>query len=86
MLQLLAYMDFFRSAEETYLEQTEPFSTLKIMILKKYSLQAIVQFSNGNNILETPASNIGGIRWTSTCASSTHLNRSVWKKESQAPL
>jgi hypothetical protein len=56
------------------------------MILKKYSLQAIVQFSNGNNILETPASNIGGIRWTTTCASSTHLNRSVWKKESQAPL
>jgi hypothetical protein len=37
-------MCFFNSAEQDYLEQNEPFFTLKTMISRKYSFQTLTQF------------------------------------------
>jgi hypothetical protein len=37
--------------------KNEPFSTLKIMIFRKYTFQKLTQFSLRNNALDVPASN-----------------------------
>jgi hypothetical protein len=62
-------------AEFAYLEQTEPISTFKILSCRKYSFQKLTQFSQGNNVLENPASNTDGFLSRHTCISSTQLNR-----------
>jgi hypothetical protein len=43
------------------LEQNEPFSTLKILICRKYSFLKLTQFSQENNIMDVPASNTDGL-------------------------
>jgi hypothetical protein len=48
-------MSFFNSAEYTYPEKTEPVSTLKTMICRKYSLQKQTQFSQVNKVLDGPS-------------------------------
>jgi hypothetical protein len=45
-------MFFFTLAEKTYLEQTEPISTLKTMIYRNVSFQKLTQLSLGNNVLD----------------------------------
>jgi hypothetical protein len=51
---------FFHLDEWAYLEQNEPFSTVKTMVFRKYSFQKLTQYSQGMNILDAPAYNIGG--------------------------
>jgi hypothetical protein len=53
-------MCFFNSAELSYLEQTEPISTLKYLSGSMYSTQKLTQFSQGYNVLDSPASNTDG--------------------------
>jgi hypothetical protein len=53
-------MYFFNSAEKVYLEQNEPFLTLKTMILWKYSFQKLTQLTHGNNVLDDLSSNTDG--------------------------
>jgi hypothetical protein len=38
----------------------KPISTLKTIISRKHSFQKLTQFSRGNNVLDTPASNMDG--------------------------
>jgi hypothetical protein len=45
-------MCFFPLAEQAYLEQNDPFSTLKILICRKCSFQKQTQFSQGNSLLD----------------------------------
>jgi hypothetical protein len=57
------------------LEQTEPISTLKTVICRKYSFQKFTQFLLGNNVLDPNASNTDDFLWRDTCVSSSQLNR-----------
>jgi hypothetical protein len=75
-------MCFFKSAEQAYLKQREPIPTLKNLSCKMYSFQKLTQFSQGNNVLDAPASKTDCFLSRDTCVSSTHLNRSVWNKMS----
>jgi hypothetical protein len=68
------------------LEQNEPFSTLKILICRKYSFEQQNQFSLGFNVLDAEPSNIHGFLWRDRNVSSTQLNRHIWSKESLSPL
>jgi hypothetical protein len=54
------YTCFFNLAEEAYLEKNELFSTLKTTICRKYSFQKLPQMSQGNNVLDAPASYTDG--------------------------
>jgi hypothetical protein len=40
------------------------------------------QFSQGNNILDSPAFNMIGLLWTDICVSSNQQNRPIWNKHS----
>jgi hypothetical protein len=46
----------------------------------KYSFQKLMQFSQGNNVLEVPASNTGSVLSRDTFISSTQGYKPVWKK------
>jgi hypothetical protein len=52
---------------------------------RKYSFPKLTQFSQGENALDSPASNIDGILYRDKCVSSTYLNRSIWSKQSLSP-
>jgi hypothetical protein len=82
MVFFKGFICFFNLAEEAYLEQNEPFSTLKTMICRKYSFQKQTQFSQGNNVLDATASNIDGFLWRGSCVFSIQLNRPIWSKQS----
>jgi hypothetical protein len=45
----------------------KPFSSLKILICRKYSFQKLTQFSQGSNVRGDVASNIDGFLWRDTC-------------------
>jgi hypothetical protein len=62
--------------------QSEPFSTQKIMICKKYYLQKLTQFYQESNVLHAAVSNRDGFLWTDAVVSSTQLNRPIWVQES----
>jgi hypothetical protein len=47
---------FLHLAVHVSLEQHETFSTLKTLICRKYSFQKNMQFSQGNNVQDDPAS------------------------------
>jgi hypothetical protein len=49
------YMFFFNLAEYAYLEQNEPFSTLKILIYRKHSFQKLTRFSHKITVLHASA-------------------------------
>jgi hypothetical protein len=70
-------MCFFNSAEWADLEYSECISTLRNLSCSKYSFQKIIQFSQGNNVLDAPASNIDGFISGDTCVSSTFLDRPI---------
>jgi hypothetical protein len=46
----------------------EPFSTLKILMCRKYSFQKRTKFSQGENVLSTAGSTIDGFLWRVICA------------------
>jgi hypothetical protein len=79
------YLCFFNFAEYDYLEQNEPFSTMKILIFRKYFFQKITQFSQGNNMLGAAVSNIDGFLWIDTSVSSCQLNSPICIKQSLSP-
>jgi hypothetical protein len=60
-------MGFFNPAEQPYLEQTEPNSTLKNLSCRNYSSQKQTQLSKGQNELHTPASNTDVFLSRDTC-------------------
>jgi hypothetical protein len=78
-------MSFFNSAEYAYFEQSEDFSPLKTLNGKQYSFLKLNKFSQGNNVLDAPASNVDSFLSRDTCVSSTQLNRSIWNKLSISP-
>jgi hypothetical protein len=59
--------------EYTFLEQNEPFSTLKMLIGIMSSFQKLTQFSQGSNVLDAEAYDIECFFWRDTCVSSTQL-------------
>jgi hypothetical protein len=59
-------MCFYNTTEYTYLPGTEPFSILKSKLCRKYFLQKLHQFSQGNHVLDAASSNIGGFHWRDT--------------------
>jgi hypothetical protein len=63
-------MNFFNLSEYTYLEENEHFSTLKTLICRMYSCQKLTQFSQGNNVVDAPASDRDGSLSKDTCISS----------------
>jgi hypothetical protein len=65
---------FSNSAEYTCLEPKEPNSTFKSLVAEKDSFQTKSQFSLGNNVLESAASDIDVFLRRGTCVSSTQLN------------
>jgi hypothetical protein len=60
MVLLERFICFFNLAEESYLEQKEPVSTLKHLNFRRCSFQKVAQFPQGNNMLDAVASNIDG--------------------------
>jgi hypothetical protein len=67
-------MCFFNSAQLAYLEQIEHFFPLKTLLGRQYSFQKLTQFSQGNNMLDGPPSNIDGFLSRDTYVSSTQMN------------
>jgi hypothetical protein len=55
--------------EQAYLEENDPFHTLKTMTCRKYSIQNLIPFSQGNNAVNAAASDICGFLWIDTCVS-----------------
>jgi hypothetical protein len=78
-------MYFFNFAEQEYLEQTEPISTLKTVIWRKYFVHKLSHFSQGNNALDAPAANIDDFPCAEKCFSSNQLNRPICSKQSLSP-
>jgi hypothetical protein len=64
------YMCLVNSPEYAYLDQNEPFPTLKVMISRKYSFQKLTQFSQENNVLDASPLNTDGVHSRGTCISS----------------
>jgi hypothetical protein len=60
-------MSMFNSAEQAYLEQNKHFSPLKMLISRQYYFQRLTQFSQGNNVLDAPLSNVDGFLLRDTC-------------------
>jgi hypothetical protein len=50
------------------------------------TFEKLPQFSQGNNELDTVASNIDGFSWRDTGVSSTHLNKPILSKHSVSPF
>jgi hypothetical protein len=73
------------SPEQVYIKQTEPISTLKHLRCRKFSIQKLTQFSQGNNVLHAAASNPDGFLGRDTCVTSTQPNRPVLNKMSISP-
>jgi hypothetical protein len=63
------------------MEQRQPVSTLKSLSCRKYSFQKLTQFSEGNNVLDAPASNTNGFLLRDASVSSTQLHRPIWNKD-----
>jgi hypothetical protein len=74
-------MYYFNFAEQVYLKQTEPISTLKTGICRKYFVQKLTCFSELNNGLDAPASNTDDFLSGDTHVFSTQLNRCTGKRE-----
>jgi hypothetical protein len=78
LFSLLRYISFFTSPEWPYLEQTEPSSTFKHLRCRKYCFQNLTPFSQGNNVLEVPASKTDGFLSRGACVSSTSRISLFW--------
>jgi hypothetical protein len=73
-------MCFINSSEYVYLEQNEPFSTLKTLISKKFAFQKLTQFLQGKDEVDASACNTDGFLLRGTCLSSNYMNMPMWKK------
>jgi hypothetical protein len=73
-------MCFFYSDKKANFEQSQDSSTLKTLMGRQYFFLKVTQFSQGNNDLDTPTSNLDSFPWGDICVSSTQLNRPIWKK------
>jgi hypothetical protein len=62
------------------MEQNELPSTLKKLRGGKYCSQKLTQFPQGNNVLDSPRSNVNGFLLKDSCVSSTQLSRPIWNK------
>jgi hypothetical protein len=51
---------------------------------RKYSFQKLTEFSQGNQVLDAPASNTDNILPRDTCVSSTQMKRPIWTNISLA--
>jgi hypothetical protein len=60
------------------LEQNVHFSPLKILNSRQHSFQKLPHFSQGNNVLYVPPSDVDGFLLRDTYVSSTQLNRTIW--------
>jgi hypothetical protein len=78
-------MCFITSAEYAHLEQTKKTSTLKHQSCRKYFIENLNWFSQGNNVLDAAASNKVGFLCRDTCVSSTELNNLNRIKHSISP-
>jgi hypothetical protein len=58
---------------------------LKHLRSRKYSFKKLIQFTQGNNVLDAIVSNTNGFLLRDACVSSTQMNRPMWKKESLSP-
>jgi hypothetical protein len=67
-------MFFFNLQNNVY------FSTFRTQTGRQYSFQKLTQFSQGNNVLDAPHSNVGGFLSRNICVSSTQLNRPILNK------
>jgi hypothetical protein len=85
MVDFERYMYLVNSPEYAYLEQNEPFSTLKVMICRKYSFQKLPQFSQENNVLDAPPLNTDGVHSGDTCISSTWVKSPTCSNISHSP-
>jgi hypothetical protein len=65
--------------------KTIAYPNLENQSWRNYSFQKFTQFSQGNNVLDVPASNTNGFPWRGTCGYSTQLNWPTWKKMSLSP-
>jgi hypothetical protein len=77
---------FLQLAEQAYLEQREPISSLNNLSSRKYSFHKLTQFSQGKNVLGAYASNTDGFLSRDTSVSSKQLNRPVWTKRAYLQL
>jgi hypothetical protein len=78
-------MWFFNLAEQAYLEQDVHFSPIITLKGRQYSIEKLTQFSQGNEEIDSPPSNLDGFLCTDTCVSSIQLNRPVWSNLSISP-
>jgi hypothetical protein len=67
------------------LEKKVHFSPLKTLEGRQYSFQKLAQFSQGNDVLHAPASNVLSLLSRDTCMSPTQLNKPIWIKMSVSP-
>jgi hypothetical protein len=88
MLLLLTHVVFFQEIHVILqlswiglLATNRAFSTMKILIWRKYLFQKLALFQQGNNVLDTSDSNTHGFLSRDTFASSSYLNKPVWKKK-----
>jgi hypothetical protein len=68
-----------------FFKQNELFSTLKILICKKYSYKKLTQFSQGNNMPNAAAPNIIVFFGEIQVFLQLKVNRHVWRKQSLSP-
>jgi hypothetical protein len=59
------------------LAQIKPISTLKNLYCRKYAFQKLTKFSQGNNVLDAPDSNMNGYISRDMYVSSIQLNRPI---------
>jgi hypothetical protein len=58
---------------------------MKTMTHRKYFLQILTQFSQGNNVLDAAGSNVDSFSGRDTCVASSHLKGIIWRKEILSP-
>jgi hypothetical protein len=83
LTEMLLYQNTLLSLQPSWIGlfgANRAISTLKCLSLKKYSFQKLTKFSQWNNVLGAPASNIHGLLYRHTCVYSIPLNRPLWNK------
>jgi hypothetical protein len=58
---------------------------MKTMTRRKYFLQILTQFLQGNNVLDAAGSNVDSFSGRDTFVASSHLKGSIWREEVLSP-
>jgi hypothetical protein len=77
-------MCFYNSDKLAYLEQNE-FLSFENADGRQYSRKKLTQVSQGNNVLDAPASNLDNFILRHTCVYSNQLNRPILNKVTVSP-